>query len=209
MQRVRLPAFLLATIIIAACQRVVEPVSCSLAPVVAVLPVDATLQVGDALTLSASLRAGCTGQALKTDGWWWSSSNARVVATDPTTGVILARDTGRTVVTARALPAGVEGTSAILVAPLPPCFGPGGAATPVYDTLAVGDSVRYRLPAEFMAHVPPRIIRWSSSDTLVAIISADSGLARARSMGVAQIRGSDRNSPPNCPGEWLAWLVVR
>ncbi len=91
----------------------------------------------------------------------------------------------------------------------PPCPKPPYAAIPVADTVAVGDTVRFRVPAADLVHTPARDIRWSSTYTTVATIGVLDGLASARAVGFSEIYATDQNSPENCPDMWHGALWVR
>ncbi len=91
----------------------------------------------------------------------------------------------------------------------PPCPVPPMFAIPWTDTIAVGDTVRFRIPASDLVHTPERLIRWESDNERVATISPDSGLAHALAIGVAGMYGVDQNSPSNCSTKWYGTLRVR
>jgi hypothetical protein len=90
-----------------------------------------------------------------------------------------------------------------------PCPKPPYAAIPATDTVAVGDTVRFRVPAADLVHTPARTIRWSSTYTAVATIGALDGLAMARAVGLTEMYAVDQNTPANCPDVWHAALWVR
>ena len=90
-----------------------------------------------------------------------------------------------------------------------PCPTPPSAAVPAVDTVTIGDTIRFRVPLADLNQQPARRIIWSSSRTVVASVSPDSGLARALSLGSATIEAVDQLSPANCPARWAGLLVVR
>lgn len=98
------------------------------------------------------------------------------------------------------------GRAAVLEAP---CPAPPYAAIPGVDTVAVGDTVRFLVPAADLVHTPARSIRWSSAHTEVATIGALDGLATARAVGFSEIYAVDQNTPEYCPDRWHATLWVR
>jgi len=91
----------------------------------------------------------------------------------------------------------------------PPCPKPAFAAIPERDTVAVGDTVRFQVPAADLNHVPARAIRWSSTNTMVATIGVFDGLATARAVGSSELWAVDQNSPENCPDRWHGVLWIR
>jgi hypothetical protein len=99
---------------------------------------------------------------------------------------------------------GWEGGGITVPCPIPPMF-----AIPWADTIAVGDTVRFRIPASDPVHAPARLIRWSSQNTRVATVMPDSGLARALAIGLAEIDAVDMNTPSNCRASWYGTLSVR
>jgi hypothetical protein len=81
---------------------------------------------------------------------------------------------------------------------------------PAFDTIAVGDTVRFRVPASALAQNPRPVIRWSSGNTSVASITPDSGLATAHALGTSDISGMDQNTVGECyPTTWHGTLNVR
>lgn len=93
--------------------------------------------------------------------------------------------------------------------PMVVCPKPPSLTVPAAETLAVGESAHFRVPSADLVHTPPRGILWSSSDSRVAAVNADSGVARAAAAGLAEISGVDQNSPVTCRDVWVGHLVVR
>jgi hypothetical protein len=110
-----------------------------------------------------------------------------------------------TVLVAGAITAcGREGGGVLTPCPIAPMF-----AIPWADTIAVGDTVRFRIPASDLVHTPARLIRWASSNEAVATVTPDSDLAHALAVGLAEIDAMDMNSPSNCRTSWFGTLRVQ
>ena len=110
--------------------------------------------------------------------------------------------------------------SASLVCAIAACGPEGGGVTPPCpvapmftipraDTIAVGDTVRFRIAASELVHTPARLIRWESANELVATVTPDSGLAHALAIGLAEIDAVDLSTPSYCRASWFGTLRVR
>jgi hypothetical protein len=81
---------------------------------------------------------------------------------------------------------------------------------PAFDTIVVGDTVRFRVPAPVLEQNPRPVIRWTSGSTNVAAITPDSGLATARAPGSSDISAVDQNTIGDCyVATWHGTLWVR
>ncbi len=88
-----------------------------------------------------------------------------------------------------------------------PCPIPPSPTVPQFDTVMIGDTVRFRLSGN---PDPTHIFRWSSDRPTVATIDSLSGLARARLSGTAMVTAIDiTQSTPNCVFSWVGALTVR
>ena len=81
---------------------------------------------------------------------------------------------------------------------------------PPYDSIVIGDSVRFRVPASALTQNPPPKIQWSSGSASVATISPDNGLAYAHALGTTFISAVDQATAGACSqGTWHGTLKVR
>jgi hypothetical protein len=99
---------------------------------------------------------------------------------------------------------GPEGGAVTPPCPVAPMF-----TIPWADTIAVGDTVRFRIAASELVHTPARLIRWESANELVATVTPDSGLAHALAIGLAEIDAVDLSTPSYCRASWFGTLRVR
>jgi hypothetical protein len=184
-----------------------EPTACSEPFAVSVEPDPIELVTGQSAQMKiASLSCGKSPESV--DTWRWRSSDVRAATVDSITGILLALDTTSTlIVTATGTRTRMSGEAHVKV-DFTPCNSPSFPAIPLLDTVSVGDTVRFRLPAAALMHTPARRIFWSSGNPAIATITSDSGLATAQAKGATDLIGEDVNNLRECH-EWRGTLVVR
>ena len=145
----------------------------------------APLQVGDSTLLDAVV-LGSTGDTLAGADVTWSSSDGRVAAVEPSTGMVRARAPGTVLILARS---GDETTLSELTV-----FPVAAAAVRIAGgrPLAVGETLALRADALDAngGTLAGRPAVWTSSDSGVAAVNAATGMVAARAPGMVEIRAT-------------------
>jgi uncharacterized protein YjdB len=147
-----------------------------------------SVQVGNTTQATAELR-DARGNVLADRTITWSSSNAPVATVNATTGLVTAVSAGDATITATS--EGVSNGALVTVTVPPPLvvetitLSTPDSSLVQFDTVAVTAEVRD--PKGQL--IPGRTVTWTSSDTLVATISA-AGIVIARDTGSVRITAS-------------------
>jgi uncharacterized protein YjdB len=148
---------------------------------VTVAPSSDTVQVGDKVTLTATVK-DVTGAVVTDRPVTWTSSNT-AVATVSTGGIVTGRSAGTAVITATS--GGRSGSATVLVIPVPV-----GSVTISPASASLVPTQRLPLSAEVRdangAVVTDRPVSWASSNTAVATVSG-TGIVTAVAPGTATI----------------------
>jgi uncharacterized protein YjdB len=164
-----------------ACADTTEPDPPVMVGVVEVTGSPSTLQVGQTVQLSATVRS--TTDSVLTDRTVSWSSNASAMATVSTTGLVTAVSPGTVVISAAT--GGVSGDFTVTVIPVPVGV---VEVTPPAATILVGASQGLTAVTKSAAGapLPGRSVSWSSLAPAVATVNG-SGLVTGVSQGVAEV----------------------